>query len=581
MRRRAITLHLLPLLMFLATATPMPAAAYELPPCTRSEFRDLFDKITGVQLELVATITTLADLLEYAADNLQARRQPERAASLCADDFAYRRLVTALTGDFIGRLALEFGAVPAADNPYLQHLPSEQERIEDLAARLLSADRTAAPTPAERSLPRCSYDQLTALANLLPEFLDLLDNGGDEPLATIDALVRWREAQVAHLPICSDGIELALLLNAAATEAAAAQALSLVTPREDNAYASALAASKTRLGPWRTRLDERRARYGTSSTDAPLPACSIEELALAHRKLLEYTNLLYRGQALQNASDLQDLSQATFDFRGTNLTRLPACAEVFAAAWEVRQLLGDRISSAALAMAIAPGAADPFADRLKAGGARAAQLIDHMASRVESAGAIPDASVTETAVACSAPESLFLRVYILPEFYAFIEAALAVDASDDAFALTERSLAFRDLLWRELPRCAEAIELGLLMRRVAADFAAMLWLELAGLLPDDIAQVQWIVDDTTRISARAAALDIEGAPMSGTPYFISAERGANIRACGSTDCAVVATALSGQQIDVADASGAWYRLNLPDNQVGYIASFLVSQTPPN
>lgn len=585
MRRLAILIHLLCLPTLLATGTPKPALAYNLPPCTRAEFRNLFDQIVEVQLEVDATISRVADLLEFAGAKLDARGDQGQTTPLCADDFDYQRLVIELNGDFVGRTALELGSVAAADNPYLQQLPSEQERIESLAKRLLSADRTAAPPPAERGVPKCAHDQLSALANLLPDFLNLLDRDRDEPLAAIDAFLRWRLTHVPLAPICRDGIELALQLSATATDAAAAHAISLVAPDAGNPYTSALADWKHRLNEWRIQLNERLARYSEESTiEAPLPACSLAQLTQAYGKLMpEYSNILSQGRQLQSDADLQDFSQTYFEFRGSNLARLPACAEAFAAAWEVRQLLGDLISSAARDLALAPGAVDPFADRLAAGDVSAAQLIDDMASRVEGAGQASAAEVIETAVACSPAESLLLQVYILPEFYAFGEAALAARTSEDTETLTKRSLAYRDLLWSELPRCAEAIELGLVMRRVAADFVAMLWLELAGVPPDAIAQVQTVADNMTRFSTRVAALDFDfaGTALSGTAWYISAERGANIRACGSTDCAIVATALSGDQVYVVDDSGAWYKVNLRDNQVGYIASFLVSRTPPS
>ena len=581
MRRFAITAPLLPLLIFLVLARPMPARAYDLPPCTRAEFRDLFDQIAEVQLELGASISNVDSLLEFARAKLETRG--EQTTPLCADEFDYQRLAAEVTGDFIGRTALDLSDVPAAENPYRLQLSSEQARIEDLAASLLSADRTGAPAPAERSAPKCASDQLTALVNLLANFLDLLDSDADEPLAAIEARLRWRGEHISQAPMCSDGIELALLLSAAATDAAAAEAVALVAPGSDNPYQNSLADNKNRLSEWRIQLNERRARYDDgSAAETALPACSVTELAQAYGKLMpEYTDLFYRGQQLNSVADLQDFSRAYFNYRGTNLARLPACAEVFAAAWEVRQLLGDLLSSAARDMAMG-SAADPFSDRLALGSARVARLIDGMASRLEGAGPAPDATHIETAVACSPVESLFLQVYILPEFYAFGEAAFAAQTPEDAVALTEQSLALRDLLWGELPRCAEAIELGLLMRRVAADFVAMLWLELAGLPPDDIAQAQAVVDDITRLSARAEAIGSGSASAvsSGKSYYISAGRGANIRSCGSTDCAIVTTLANGEKIDVADDSGAWYQLNLPNNQVGYIASFLVSQTPP-
>ena len=120
------------------------------------------------------------------------------------------------------------------------------------------------------------------------------------------------------------------------------------------------------------------------------------------------------------------------------------------------------------------------------------------------------------------------------------------------------------------------------MRRAAADFVALIGLEAAGLPAIDVPYLNGVASDLAWLSARLNELtgDLGGGVRAGTPYFVIAERGANIRGCGSTDCPVVASVLAGDTVFAADDSGAWYRLNLPDSQTGYIASFLVSSTPP-
>ncbi len=585
MRRIAVPLPLYCFLILLAVAGPVQTQTYELPPCTRAEFRTIFDQIAENQLEFGMTISSVDDLLDFARTRIENREDDPPDAPLCADAFAYQRLIAELTGDFIGRTALELGDVPAVENPYRLHLESDQERIEDLAARMLNIDRSKAPPPSERSTSKCARDQLIELEDMLAEFLTLLGADPAETIPAIDALLRWRDEHISQAPMCSAGIELVLLLSAVATDAAAMHALATVAPDEEHPYESPLAENEDRLREWRTQLEERRARYSaeSSTTYAALPACSLTELADAYDKLMpEYTDLLQRGRQTTSASDLQGYSEAYIDYRRTNLAHLPACAEAFAAAWEVRQLLGDLISGAAQDMLATPASDDPFSDRLEEGSEQAARMIDSMASQLEDAGGALGATVVETAAACNRAELLLLGAYLLPEFRDFGEAALSTVNSDGVFKLTDRSLYFRDMLWRELPRCAEAIELGLVMRRVAADFIAMLWLEAADLPVDEIPQLQAVIEDMTWLLVRAEEIDAGSAAAvsSGKTYYISAGRGANIRACGSTDCAIVTTLPNGQKIDVADDSGAWYQVNLPNNQVGYIASFLVSNSPP-
>ncbi|MCY3832203.1 MAG: SH3 domain-containing protein [Chloroflexi bacterium] len=586
MRRLAITTQFYCLLLLLAVAKPLTARAYDLPPCTSAEFRTLFDQIAESQIELGRTISSVDGLLDFAQAEIDSRDDQPPEAPPCADAFAYQRLVIELTGDFIGRTALDLAEVPEGDNPYRLHLTGDQERLEGLAAAMLGTDRSDVPEPAKRNTAKCGLGQLTALEDLRAELAALLDGDGDQPLSVIDELLNWREENIRRAPVCTDGIELAMLLSAAATDAAAMTAIDLVAPELGNPYESPLAESEDRLSEWQVNLEERRARYSaeTSTVSAALPTCSVTELALAYDKLMpEYTDLLQRGRRIQTAADLQGYNEAYFHYRSRNLAYLPPCAEAFAAAWEVRQLLGDLVSAAARGTVELSGDDSPYKARLEAGSALTAQMIDSMASRLEGAGVVPGETRAETAAACDRGEILVLHLYLVSEFHAFVDAALSAETSADIEKLAERSFDFRDMLWRELPRCAEAIELGLLMRRAAADFIAMLQLEAVGLPIEDIRQAQSLVDDITRLSTRADEIgaDAASATQSGKSYYISAGRGANIRACGSTDCDILATLANGQKIDVADDSGAWYKVNLPNNQVGYIAGFLVSKTRPS
>lgn len=583
MSRIAIPVPLYCLLVLLIVLAPGQARAYELPPCTGAEFRAIFDQIAESQLEAGVSIGTLAELFVIAGEKIEARdyRRPELA--LCADEFFYRQLVGALSGDFIGRAVLDLGDVPAEENPYRVQLESDLERIEGMAGQMLSVDRNAAPEPLERKSPKCALGQLTTMQGLLAEFEALLESDVDEALANIAALLRWREARLSQAPMCSDGVELALFLSAAATDASAMWTIVHVAPFVENPYDSLLADGESRIDEWRSRINERLAHYnGVSAATGGLPNCSEAELAHAYAQLMpEYSDLLQGGRKIESAAELKSYSEAYFDYRRTNLAQLPVCEAVDALGWEVRQLLGDLIVAAARDL-VDTGGGSRIKQALDADSVGVARMIDGMASELEGAAIVPGAGRIETAAACRGTEVLVLQIYVLPAFHDFVAAALATETSAELESLSERSLAIRDMLWRELPRCAEAMELGLLMRRVAADFSAMLWLELAGLPVTEIPQVGAVIDNMSRILERAEALSAEAFSVgqSSKTYYISAGRGANIRACGSTDCAIVETVLRGDAISVIDDSGAWYKLRLPNNQIGYIASFLASVSPP-
>ncbi len=583
MRRLVFASNLLALILLLNLATSMRAQGAQLPPCTRAEFRTIFDLIAESQLELGETISSRDELIDFARTQIEGRDSGTLQSPLCSDAFAYQRLIVELTGDFIGRTALDLSDMPAEQNPYRIQLAGDQERIEDLAAGMLSVDRSEAPEPALRSLAKCSLDELTALDAVVADYSTLQARDVDDPAADIEARLTWRDEQLAQIPTCVDGIELALLLSDAVTDSATQIALASIAPEDENPYVSLAAESADRLSSWRDQLEALRAnRSDGSSTYAGLPNCTMDELASAYDRLMpEYSDLLGSARQISSAADLRDYSEAYFSYRSTNLRQLPACVEAFTVGWEARQLLGDLVSGTARDMIEIPVYSNPFSDRIDEGSDRVARLIDGLARQLEGAGGGSSSAPVETAAVCGQAELIYLHYYLVPAFHSFGEAALSIETWDDIFALNDRSLSLRDLIWRELPRCAEAIELGLVMRRIAADFIAMLWLEAAGLPVDEIPQVTAVAEAMIWLSVQTDKLDVrfESATPAGQVYFIIAGRGANIRACSSTDCAIVTTALTGEAIQVIDDSGSWYQVSLPNDQVGYIASFLVSETP--
>ena len=562
-------------LLLLALASP--ALADELPACTQAEFRAIYDQVAQLQLELSASLTSRDDLLAFAQARIDERGERANDPPDCADAFAVQRLRTELRGDFLGSAALELAGIPASDNPYKLHLADEQERIAQLASQMLGVDRSNAPKPSQRRPATCGQSQQAAMNDMLSQYLTLTELDAAQPAALIDALVRWREVYLPQAPVCGEGVQLALLLSAAATDAAARLALETAMPAGANPYDGIYAADLARLQAWQAQLDERlTAQSETPADNTRLPRCSLPELAQAYAMLMPaYSDLLLLGSQIASADELPGYSQAIIDFRADKLANLPSCAEAFAVGWAARQLLDELVFSSASDLLGLPSAQHDD------GSASVARMIDGIASQLESAGQLPSASAIESARACTSAELLFTQVYLLPELHSFATQAFAATTLAEALQLQERSADLRALLLRELPPCAEAIEIGFAMRRATADFAAMLLLEALNLPLGSIPQAQTVVNDMRWLMTEAASLEAQTQTTSpaqaAASYYISGQRGANIRACPSTTCDILATALSGEPVDIVDAADNWYAVNLPNGQVGYVASFLVSR----
>lgn len=559
-------------------------------PCTPAEFLSIFKLTAERQLELDTAFDSVDDLLSFSESAIAERRNGLSSLPLCADALSYQRLSIEVTGDFIARQALNFAYVPQGDNPYRLRFASEQERIEESLTAMLSLDRTNAPAVEERSLPECSSAELTELDELVSELLTLLEsNEASDDLANvllaIDARLLWREEALHGRPACAEWIELLPVLSAAATDSATAHAIATVVENADNPFAGLTAGHIVRLRHWQAPTEAAHSvPSGATIASSGLPVCSFDELAQAFEILSpQYATLRESASRVSDISDLQRYSEAYLQYRSTQLAELPLCAEAFAIGWEVRQVLGGLATRAALNLADAAKERNPLEETLGDDSARVAEAIDGLASRLEGISGLSMRAATASLLGCSRIEILFLYHYLLPRFDEFSLAALTLQTPKGLPLLVERSLDLRDLLWLELPRCAEALEAGLAMRRIAADLVALIGLEAAGIPAVDAPYLHGVAKDMVWLAGRLDELtgELGSTARGGARYYIIAERGANIRSCASTDCAIVATALAGDTVYAADDTGAWYRLNLPDKQTGYIASFLVSSSPPS
>lgn len=63
-----------------------------------------------------------------------------------------------------------------------------------------------------------------------------------------------------------------------------------------------------------------------------------------------------------------------------------------------------------------------------------------------------------------------------------------------------------------------------------------------------------------------------------TTWFMVGAQMANVRSCGSVDCAVITTVPFGQRLDVLETVAGWHRIRLASGEKGWIAAYLTSQT---
>ncbi|MCY4465126.1 MAG: SH3 domain-containing protein [Chloroflexi bacterium] len=552
MRRSSVAILVV---LCLLIALPIARAQDELPICTRAEFLRIFDLVVDYQARFAEPPADFTALMTYSQQHASDRLTVLAQLPQCVEALEFGALLVQLGGDFAARAALELAGTPAADNPYLT-LPDHDQQINDRLAATFVNDRSLAQAPEQRQLPTCATQQLDAYAAAAADLLGLLSTADnldsrDAFSAVLNERLTWRANRLPALPLCAETIALAQALNAALTDSATSLSFAFVgVPAAQNPFIALAEVGMERIASWQAPSAPGTAAAALRSAEKRhLPACSRDQLDSALAAI--DSDFL---PAFKETGDALQRSQLHLDYRGNVLSPLPVCDEVFALRWWLDEWLG----------------APESENRAR---------LDDALLRLEAARA--SAPLSSQIAACSDADLRFVTVYITPVFHSLMRASLSTTDFAQQQSLEQESLAFRALLWAHLPRCDDAVRLGMQMRDIAADFVAAIKLESDGAfaveIPYTLALPNAIVQLGERLNAIEAVLGIGETQT----WFVDVEGFANVRSCGSTACGVVAVVQGGDPLDVLDDSGDWFELRLPSGGTGYIAAFLVSETPVN
>lgn len=552
MRRSSVVFLAVVCLMI---ALPSARAQSELPICARAEFLSIFGLVVDYQARFAEPPADFTALMTYSQQHAADRLTVLAQGPQCAEALEFGALLVQLGGDFAARAALELAGTPADNNPYLA-LPDHDQQINDRLDAMLDNDRSLAQAPEQRQLPTCTTQQLDAYAAAAADLLGLLSTADymdsrDAFSALLEERLAWRANRLPALPLCAETVALAQTLNAALTDSATSLSFAFVgVPATENPFIALAEFGMQRIAAW-------QAAPGSGTTAAALqpikkrrlPACSRDQLdsALA---AIDRDHL----SAFEETNDALRRSQLHLDYRGNVLSRLPVCDEIFAVRWWLDEWLG------------APE---------KENRAR----LDDALLRLEAARA--SAPISSQSAACSDADLRFVTAYITPAFHSLMRASLSVTTFAQQPALEQESQAFRALLWAHLPSCDDAVRLGMQMRSIAADFVAAIKLETDGAFAVEIPYTLDLPAAIVQLGERLNAIEAVLGIGETQTWFVDVEGFANVRSCGSTACGVVTVVQDGDPLDVLDDSGEWFELRLPGGGTGYIAAFLVSETPLN
>ena len=170
---------------------------------------------------------------------------------------------------------------------------------------------------------------------------------------------------------------------------------------------------------------------------------------------------------------------------------------------------------------------------------------------------------------CNQSELQVLSDDIIPNYENMLRLAIDVQSLDALYIYIDAQLLWREDWLSQLPACAEAVQIGMLMNQVASDLSTMWALGFAGMTQDENPYTESISDSVNQYGLLKSQIGIvevvEALPTVSTvtkTYYVISNGSVNIRSCDSTDCAVVTTAKRGDALTVVDDSGSWYQLQL-------------------
>ena len=586
------------LIGFLLSLILAPAAtgqSSQFPKCSQTEILVMVNALLDFGSEGSSPIAALDDLVAKGRSQLEKRESSFSLLPLCAEAIGTQRQDIMLEGDLVGYNALQFAGRSDDANPYVLRGRIDEKRLAELSLDLLSGDTEEDRSPGDGGIALCSREENQRLDQLVSEFQATqrnVDDGQDREqwIISLDNMLVWREDKMLQLPQCAQAIELGYLLNTLATDAAVMFAFSYAgIAADNNPYAESVTLAMRRLATWRDELKLTRPAYEAATVlvlghGSELPSCSSAELAAAWGVMVgEVMDVVMSAYHVETTADLTAYGDAHISLRGGSLAQFPQCREIFEIAWLARQMLGDNIARSALNLFGFPVEQNAFssqADEIMQGiEGWLAATEEYLAGVGRVSGPASDASGVSV---CSDDEIVFVVGYLLPDYRSFLDDAFALETFGDLFALNDHSIAFRERLWRELPRCQQALEIGLLLRQVVADWVTLMSLDASESTLERNPYLLELERDMGLVNEMRGSLlaRSRGAGVGGTTYYVTANPFANVRSCASTNCDIVATAENGEALTVIDDSQDWYEIRLENGETAFIAGFLMSKTKP-
>ena len=392
-------------------------------------------------------------------------------------------------------------------------------------------------------LPPCSDAALATLAEIQPAYETLIADlpsmsNRESFVPYIEAYFSWREQLWSQLPLCGEMLEIGVLMDRIASNLVAMPALnsalaSASYPMEWNPYNAEDFGDGSLPSQLASQLEAVAARLNddtrVSTADSALPACSDDDFDMFYAEVFDsYFSLIKTVQQRTTIRNLLTFNETLLVWRREVWSGLPACEGMAEITWHMTNSAGD------MAVLLAFYLADkkPEFDLYSAENSRNSALIAEMTPAFLGSDTA-DVNLPDSNLPSCTETQLKESVTVILEYAELTQEAGAVSSVADAFAFGERQYAWREARLSELPRCAEAFELGLLIDQSTSDVVAVLALILSGVDPSDIPHMRAMEQGSAQLSALVTPI-IRGERAEAAPSVVRA-----LPVCSETDLDVI------------------------------------------
>ncbi|MCY4019113.1 MAG: hypothetical protein OXG39_06865 [Chloroflexi bacterium] len=373
--------------------------------------------------------------------------------------------------DVVTGTALIYAGFAEENHPYFKVFNRNADRVDELA-RLIENSEVDPSAPLE-DWPICTKKQRINLENSLPAFeafTEALSTAQSaEDLITIGkAEIAWRQSLWSHEPACAKDIEKILMLSQAASNIVAAMSFATIgVPEEADPYMEEVGLSSTQLDTFPLVL---RARSIVEESPLYLQSCSDADFGALSRVVAQYQVLDERMFGFGGMERLLPLLDYMIEWRDNLLVNLPDCNLAFEMGLQMSHIVDDYAAFIGLVYAEAPDDSIPYLKTFAGNRLDFHERIRGGAIDLEAGpplwrhgGQLPACSKEETSTVSAA----------LGEYQALIESARRIRELDDLLDFGAAQVEWREGSWRNLPACAEALELGLLLHGSAGDYFSL------------------------------------------------------------------------------------------------------------